>query len=172
MKIKLIAGIVCALCASAFAQLSDISVSESSSKGDSRVRKALENAGLKYSVDDDEDFRLTFSLGGGRTHLVIVDSNTHKYQGLEFRTVWARGFQADSAESISKKNLQTLLERNEDYKLGSWGLAKGSDGKRFANFRVMVPADCSSSALNTIVRFVAEVADEIEKSATGGADKF
>lgn len=170
MKVKVIAGIVCALCMGVFAQTSDVGTSDSSSKADNRVRRALESAGLKYSVDGDGDFRVHFKFKSGRTHLVFVNSETERYDGLELRRVWAFGFVSD--KEVSKNNLQVLLERNGRYKLGAWNLQKHRrTGKWSAEFRVVVPADCPASELRSIIELTADVADEIEKESTG-ADKL
>lgn len=171
MRIEVIVWGVCFLCASAFAQLSDISTSTSevSAKEDNRVRQALENAGLKYSINKSGDFRLVIGVKDGRTQLVAVNSRTSTYDRIETRRVWAVAF--STGEEVSKSNLQTLLERNDDYKLGAWSLDR-ENGKWFAKFRVSVPADCQGSELRSFIKCVAETTDEIEKAATGGADKY
>ncbi len=170
MKVKVIVGIVCALCTGVFAQISDVGAPDSSSKADKRVRRALESAGLKYRVNDYGNFCLHFTLKGGRTHLVVVNSETERYEGLELRRVWAIGFA--TGEAISENNLQVLLERNGRYKLGAWNLQKQRrTGKWYAEFRVIVPADCPASELRSIIELTADVADAVEKASTG-ADEF
>lgn len=169
MKIQMIAGFMCMLCAGAFAQQADISASKSvTTKIDSRVRSALDSGGTKYEVDDDGDFRVAYQIDSERTHVVFINSNTHAYGGAEFRVVWAYGFVADE---VLVNNMRTLLELNYTYKMGSWGLNKTVKGTYEAQFRVVVPADCQASRLRAVAEFVADVADEIERLATK-ADKF
>ena len=158
---------ICALCAATFAQLGEIGVEESSSKADPRVRRALESAGVKYAVDEDGDYKVSWSLEGGRTHMTFVNSNTSRFGSMELREVWAVAFVSDE---VSANNMRALLELNGKYKVGAWSLKKAS-GKLIASFRITVSANCTGDALRTFTQAVASTADEIENTVTR-ADKF
>ena len=168
-NIKMIAGMaICALCATSFAQLGEIGAEESSSKADARVRRALESADIKYSVDEDGDYKVVWTLDGDRTHLVFVNSNTTRLGDMELRDVWAIAFVADE---VSANNLRALLELNGKYKVGAWNLTKRNDGQFVAAFTITVSANCTGQALRTFTQVVASTADEIENTVTK-ADKF
>lgn len=170
-SMKMIAGMaVCALCATTYAQLGEIGVDDgsSTSKADERVRRALESADVKYTVDSDGDYKVEWTIGDGRTHVVFVNSNTSKLGTMELRNVWAVAFIADE---VSVNNMRALLELNAKYKVGSWRLVKRNDGKFIASFNVTVSANCAGQALRTFTQVVASTADEIEKTVTK-ADKF
>lgn len=169
-NIKKIAGMaICALCATSFAQLGEIGADEStsSSKGDVRVRRALESAGVKYTVDSDGDYRVHWTLENGRTHVVFVNSNTTRLGSMELRKVWALAFAADE---VSANNLRALLELNAKYKVGGWCMVK-RDNKYVVSFDITVAANCAGQALRTFTQIVASTADEIENTVTK-ADQF
>ena len=168
-NVKMIAGMaICAFCATSFAQLGEIGADESSSKADARVRRELESAGVKYSVDGDGDYKIHWTLEGGRTHVVFVNSNTSRLGSMEFRKVSAVAFIADE---MSANNLRALLELNGKYKVGAWNLTKRRDGQFIAAFSITVSANCAGQALRTFTQVVASTADEIENTVTK-ADKF
>ena len=169
-SIKKIAGMaICALCATSFAQLGEISTDEpaSSPKADVRVRRALESAGVKYAIDKDGDYKVTWTLEEGRTHVVFVNSNTTRLGTMELRKVWAVSFVADE---VSANNMRALLELNAKYKVGNWSLSK-QNGGYIATFNVTVAANCAAQALRTFTQVVASTADEIENTVTR-ADRF
>ena len=131
-------------------------------KADSRVRKALEQASLKYTIDSDGDFKLSFSLNDDRTHLVFINSNTEVYDNMEVREIWACG--AVSEDGFSRQKLESLLKMNQKYKMGSWSLTP--DGER-AIFTVVVSARANSDTIDSMVRLVAKTADNLEKEWLG-----
>ena len=166
MKLSVIVSVaLCSLGTIAFAELKEID----SERGDSRVRKALESCKVKYTVDSDNDFRVSWTVSGGRDHVVFVNSNTETYSSgegigdIELREIWAVGF---ISANISESNLRSLLERNATYKVGAWALSKQKDGRYIAKFVIQVPADCRGSVLRQFTHLVAKTADEIEKIAT------
>lgn len=55
--------------------------------GDPRVKKALDKLGLKYNIDDDGDYKLTFGLGDERSQIVWIKSKTDEILGWEVRHI-------------------------------------------------------------------------------------
>ena len=137
--------------------------SSAKGKADVRVRRALQSASVKFTEDEDGDFRVQWTLEGGRTHVTFVNSRVCDCGGMELREVWAVGF---VAPSLDANNLQALLEMNASYKIGAWELQKKRDGKYWAVFSVKVSADASGEALKLISGLVAKTADDIESKAT------
>lgn len=152
--------------ATANASISYIGSSDSSSssgKEDGRVRRALNSADVKFTVDGDGDFKVCWTLTDERTHITFINSRVSNYGGMELREVWAVGFVSNS---ISSENLQALLELNATYKLGAWEVQKKSNGQYWAVFGVKVAADASGEVLKLMSNLVAKTADEIEAKAT------
>ncbi|HOM16055.1 MAG TPA: hypothetical protein PLQ00_01935, partial [Thermoguttaceae bacterium] len=59
---------------------------------DQRVEKLLQEAELKYKVDEDGDFMLGNRLEGERTQLAWILSNTSQLGSLEIRQIWSIGY--------------------------------------------------------------------------------
>jgi len=139
------------------------------SKGDPRVRKVLNEAGLKFTEDKDGDFRLTFHFQeDNRTQGCIVASKTYELGIFEIREIWAtawRGKEPPSAEVANR-----LLLDNARGKLGAWELLSNDREYRLV-FVLKVSADCSAAELKTALRTVSMVSDEMEKELTH-ADEF
>ena len=142
------------------------SSADSSKSGDPRVRRALDSAEVKYTIDKDGDFRIGWNTEDSRDHMVFVNGKTSEFGGMEVREVWAIGFRADSVDA---NNLQALLELNHSYKLGAWEIAV-QNGKTVAIFCVKIPADASGETLRAVSCIVAHVADKVESEATNKDD--
>lgn len=165
-----VAAAMCVLCTASFAQLGEIGEAEADSaspKADVRVKKALDNAGVKYHIDGDGDFVVVWKLDEGRSHLVFINSRTTKLGNMELRAVWAPAFIVDE---VSPNNMRALLELNSQYKVGAWGLKK-QGGKYMAFFSLDVSANSAGSALKIFTNVIATTADGIEKTVTK-ADKL
>ena len=137
-------------------------------KADKRVKAALEEEMLKFTVKDSGVFSLSFSWNteddGERSHVVFISSRTSTLDGMEIRDIWAYGC---NKKSLSRKELADLLMANEKYKIGAWGVIK-TGGKESAVFTAKVPADLSGSELRAVAFAVALGADEMEKKLDGG----
>ena len=162
-SIALLFAVSASLVLPAFAQIGD---PDEAPKADSRVRAALDRASLKYRVDSDGDFRLTFEVDDDRTHVVFINSNTEEYGDMEVREIWAVG--ATSETGFSAAKLEELLKKNGTYKIGAWHLTK--NGQR-AVFTVVVSARANSDTIDSMVRLVAKTADGLEKEWLG-TDEF
>jgi hypothetical protein len=129
-------------------------------KGDDRVRKALDSEEIKYEVDKEGDFKVVFDIGEGRSQVAFVNSNTETFHGIEIREVWSVGLVGDGQLSAEVAN--SLLARNATYKLGGWEIVQQA-GKVLAIFKVCVSASATPDELRSILQTVSLVADQIEK---------
>lgn len=130
------------------------------SKADARLRRALNDANLKFTETAEGDFKLLFTLKDDRTHLVFAESKTQTMGIIEVREVWAIGWKGGSEPKAEVAN--RLLRNNAQKKVGAWELHQQKDGF-YAIFNVKVSADADGEALKSIVYGVAETADEMEK---------
>jgi hypothetical protein len=136
------------------------------SAADPRVMRALNEAGLKYEVDDDGDYRVVMSWSeDNRSHLVFVNSLTEIMGGTEIREVWAVAYMSGEP-SISGKLALRLLEDNARYKLGAWETGSNANGVR-VHFNAKIPADASPALLQEVIGAVSATADELEKELLG-----
>lgn len=139
-------------------------VGEDTPKADERVRKALTTVGLKYEVDSDGDFRLAFEMDGDRSQILFVNSNVSRYRNIEVREVWAVAAKADE-DGFPKRVLAKVLEDNAMTKLGAWQVVRDK-----LIFRCDVGANADADTLKSVIIFVSEKADEMEKEITGKDD--
>ena len=132
---------------------------------DARVKRALEEEGFVYRIDENWRFLLTCEgVEEDRTQLVIVDSSTSLLDSFEIREVYGAGY---NGPPLGKARLQELLESNARYKLGAWEIspvATDEDGRRTqrVRFSVKLPADASPETLRTAILCVSDMCDRLE----------
>lgn len=163
--LKLVIGaVVCALAFGAQAFMGENTSDDEFEKADKRVKRALDAAELKYSIDSDGDYKVSWGLKADRSHVTFVNSNTMTLGEFELREVWAVGFTADD---VTDHQMRRLLELNSQYKIGAWSLKKMRNGKYWAIFTATVAADCSGATLKKVTGVVALSADEVEEEFLG-----
>jgi hypothetical protein len=133
---------------------------------DARMRSALEQAGLKYEITSDSDFKVLVPCKDKRTQVVLINSDTNKINdtNLEFREVYALAYKSKSALPAEMSN--KMMQESNRKKIGSWEIIRTSGGINLAVFNAKIPADLSSENLVQIINSVGLVADEMEKTIT------
>ncbi len=139
-------------------------------KGDERVRKLLDLLNLKFAVDSDGDFRVSFSLPEDRSQTVFIRSNTAWLGNLEIREIFSIAY--ESSGLLPGELANALLLVNAHTKLGAWSLIRGADDQCFAAFNARIAADTDAEALMTTLQAVLETADNVEMKLNGGEDRF
>jgi hypothetical protein len=137
----------------------------SASAQDSRVRSALDNAGLKYTITDNGNFKIPFDMGNGRTQVVIVNSKTYEFGGAEIREIFSVAAAVSSKSAFTQNNLFRLLELNETYKIGAWQI-HGGESPYILQFAIRAGANTSSSILADLIKLAAKTADDMEQRLT------
>jgi hypothetical protein len=137
----------------------------SASAQDSRVRSALDNAGLKYTITDNGNFKIPFDMGNGRTQVVIVNSKTYEFGGAEIREIFSVAAIVSSKSAFTQNNLFRLLELNETYKIGAWQI-HGGESPYILQFAIRAGANTSSSILADLIKLAATTADDMEQRLT------
>ena len=142
---------------------------------DKRLIKAMDATGLKYRVDNDNDVNVVMDTTGGRTQLVIVNSATEKYAGIEVREVWS--IVGDLPKSkVTRDVLFDLMYASAKMKMGAYVLypSKNNEGGARFHFVVQVDSESDGDTLKAIVELVAKAADEQEKNLESGdeTDKY
>ena len=133
---------------------------------DARIRSALEQAGLKYEITSDSDFKVIVPCKDNRTQVVLINSDTSKINdtNLEFREVYALAYKSSTALSADLSN--KMMQESNRKKIGSWEIIKTSGGVNLVVFNAKIYADINSQNLVKIINSVGLVADEMEKSIT------
>lgn len=135
--------------------------------GDPRVKRLLDEAGLKYSLTKAHDFKLLFAVDDNRSQLVFVNSNTENYKQFEVREIWSVAYR--STTKLTAGQMRMLLTQTAKNKLGEWSLTDVGD-EEIATFTVKAAAVLSKDDLETLIRLVTSSADEMEKELTGSDD--
>jgi hypothetical protein len=131
---------------------------------DNRVKSNLDEAGLKYEIDQDNDFKLLMSVGDGRTQIVYVNSATETWDNIEIREVWGPAFPSKGS-MFPKKVANMLLADSQNKKLGAWQAYPQSKGY-YAVFNVKIGAESDAGSLKSIINYVAAAADQMEWNVT------
>lgn len=159
-KLATFLGLAMVLCVqSAWAQLG-------TPKHDVRVARILEAEEIKFEIDSDGDFNVTFDVGGGRSQMAIIMSNTSEYRNFEIREILAIGYRG-ATDQFPASVANQLLEDTYPKKLGAWA----KQGK-LAVFIVRVDADADAESLVSALKLTLEAADEMEEKLTGDTDEF
>ena len=134
---------------------------------DASVAQRLETAGMKYEVDGDGDFKVTYSYSTeGRTQLVFVSGTTEIVSGLTIREVFAPAALIDKDAIDGAKALQLMRDSGQS-KLGSWEI-RGN----ILYFVIKVFDQITASELEAAMDIAAEVADDKEIELTSGRDDY
>lgn len=137
-------------------------------KGDPRIKRVLETLELKYSVDQDGDFKIIVEFQDGRSQVAYINSETQTVGDFEIREVWSVAYIAEGYLDIDTAN--TLLLKNFEMKIGSWRLIPAGNNTFLVAFCVQIAADCDPSSFSRTLGIVLEVADTMEEKLTGGDD--
>ena len=100
-------------------------------RGDPRVKKMLDALELRYSVDNDGDFKVMVEFEDGRSQVAFIDSQTQLLGDFEIREVWSVAYVSEGYLDIDTAN--TLLMKNYELKIGSWRLIPGGRQHLFGN---------------------------------------
>jgi hypothetical protein len=131
---------------------------------DPAIKAQLDSLDIKYEVDADGDYKITFDLGNGRSQLVWVRSKTEAYGDLKVREIWSPGYKHGGAE-VPVKIANRLLEHSHGLILGGW-----TKQKEFCMLAVKIPVSSTPKQLRDAAEAAADAADEIEQELTPGKD--
>jgi hypothetical protein len=148
-------------------QVAEAQLGTTGKAGDRRVRAALDEAGIEFTVDKDGDYKVIMPAEGTRTQLVFVISQTQEYGNMEIREVWSAAFKTGGRLDADRAN--AMLVDNDRKKLGAWRLY-GTGANQLAVFGVHVAADADAETLRNIIKLVVTTADAAEKEQVGTDD--
>ena len=131
---------------------------------DPAIKAQLDSLDIKYDVDSDGDFKVTFDLGNGRSQLVWIRSSTEAYGDLKVREIWSPGYKHSGGE-VPVKIANRLLEHSHGLILGGW-----TKQKEFCMLSVKIPVSSTPKQLRDAAEAAADAADEIEQELTPGKD--
>lgn len=134
-----------------------------------KIKRILDQAQLKYQVDKDGDFKMTFGLENDRSQLVYVISRTEEFAGQPIVEIWSPAYKGSE---ISQETLVRLAVDGHKRKIGGWQLISGSDNI-YAVFKAKVPlSSLTPEFMRAVCGGVASTADEMEREVMNGSDEF
>lgn len=135
------------------------------SAADVSVKTRLDARGVKYQVDGDGDYKVTYSYKQeDRTQLVFVSGATESVGGFTVREVFAPAGLVDKDTIDGAKALELLAESRTN-KLGSWELAGNT-----LYFVIKLPDSVDAAQLEAAMDIAAETADNMEIELSGDRD--
>jgi hypothetical protein len=137
----------------------------SAQAADPSVKSRLDARGVKYDVDDDGDFKVTYSYSKEkRSQLVFVSGDTESVGGFEIREVFSPAGRVGKDGIDGKKALELLAESRKN-KLGGWELSGD-----VLYFVIKVPDNVDAAQLESAMDIAAETADDMEIKLSGDRD--
>lgn len=134
---------------------------------DASVKTRLDARGVKYEVDGDGDYKVTYNYSKeGRTQLVFVSGGTEKVGGFIVREIFSPAGRVEKDDIDGDKALE-LLGESRNNKLGSWELAGD-----VLYFVVKVPDSLSAAELESAMDIAAQTADDMELELSGDRDEL
>lgn len=132
---------------------------------DASVKARLEAAGIKYEVDSDNDFKVTYSFtNDNRTQLLFIISKTESVMGITVREVYSPAARLKQTKINGEKALK-LLRDSRNNKIGSWEI-----DDELLYYVIKVPDNINSEQLEAIMDIAAQTADDMERELTGRDD--
>lgn len=132
---------------------------------DASVAKRLDERGIKYEVDMDGDYKVTYNYAkDGRTQLVFVSGGTQSVAGYTVREVFSPAARVEGDGVDGAKALELLAESRKN-KLGAWEIAGD-----VLYFVVKLPDEMSAAELESAMDIAAETADDMEIQISGDRD--
>jgi hypothetical protein len=132
---------------------------------DDSVARRLDAGGIKYQVDADGDYKVTYNYADeGRTQLVFVSGGTQSVGGYTVREVFSPAGRV-AGDGINGAKALELLAESRSNKLGAWEI----DGD-VLYFVLKLPDDMSAAELESAMDIAAETADDMEIELSGDRD--
>ncbi len=132
---------------------------------DAAVKTRLEARGVKYEVDGDGDFKITYNYSKEqRSQLVFVSGSTQSVGGFKIREVFSPAARLEKDGINGAKALELLAESRKN-KLGGWEVAGD-----VLYFVIKLPDSIDAAQLESAMDIAAETADDMEIKFSGDRD--
>lgn len=132
---------------------------------DAAVARRLNDRGMKFEVDKDGDYKVTYNYKKeGRSQLVFVSGRTQAVGGWTVREVFAPAARVEK-DGIDGTRALDLLRESSKNKLGSWEI-RGD----VVYFVIKVSDSMNGAELESAMDIAAETADDMEIKYSGGRD--
>lgn len=132
---------------------------------DGSVKSRLDARGVKYTVDGDGDFKVTYNYSKEkRTQLVFVSGSTESVGGFSIREIFSPAARVEKDGITGAKALELMGESRKN-KLGGWELSGD-----VLYFVIKLPDSIDAAQLESAMDIAAETADDMEIEFSGDRD--
>ena len=132
---------------------------------DASVKSRLDARGVKYTVDDDGDFKVTYNYSKEkRTQLAFVSGSTESVGGFKIREIFSPAARVEKDGVSGAKALELMAESRKN-KLGGWEL-----GGDVLYFVIKLPDSMDGAQMESAMDIAAETADDMEIEFSGDRD--
>lgn len=139
----------------------------SQAAADESVARRLDARGIKYEVDADGDYKVTYNYEkDGRTQLVFVSGRTEEIGEFRVREVFAPAARIES-DGVDGARALKLMAHSRQLKLGAWEILGD-----VLYLVIKLPEDLSAEDLEKAMDIAAETADDMEIEISGDADNL
>ncbi len=132
---------------------------------DASVKVRLAASGIKYEIDGDGDYKVTYSYSkDNRTQLVFVSGATQTVGSFQIREIYSPAARVEK-DSIMGSRAFELLKESRGNKIGSWEVSGD-----VLYFVIKLPESLSAAQLESAMDIASETADDMELELTGRDD--
>lgn len=149
------------------ALLSGLFAASSAQAEDASVKARLDATSTKFELDEDGDYRVTYSYEKEkRTQLVFVSGSTEDIEGMRIRQVFSPAARI-AKDGITDAKAMDLLKDSNRNKLGSWEVAGD-----ILYFVIKVPDSIDAVQLESVMNIAASTADDMETKFSADRDEL
>jgi len=141
-------------------------ISAPAAAADDSVASRLDSQSMKYKVDEDGDYRVTYNYKKeGRSQLVFVSGSTESVNGMTIREIFSPA--ADMSKDDVNGKAVSLLKESGRTKIGAWEV-RGT----VLYFVVKAPEPMTAAQLEGFMDMAASKADDMEIEISGSRDSL
>lgn len=134
---------------------------------DASVDARLKARGIQFEVDEDGDYKVTYSYKQeNRTQLVFVSGRAEQVNGISVREVFSPAGRV-AADGIDGSKALALLADSRSKKIGSWEISGD-----VLYFVIKLPDSVDAAALEAAMDIASETADNQEIQLSGDKDEL
>lgn len=132
---------------------------------DASIVQRLTERGIKYEVDKDGDYKVTYNYKKeGRSQIVFVSGRTQSVGGFSVREVFSPAARLDKDDVGGARALELLRESSKN-KLGSWEI-RGN----VVYFVIKLSDSMDAAELESAMDIASQTADDMEIEISGARD--
>lgn len=136
---------------------------------DSRIKRVLDQSGLKYTTSSNGNFKMTFSLSEGRSQIVVINGEMHVFSNEPIVEIWTPVYKG---KSIENETLAMLLITGFKKKIGGGEVTMEGDDI-YGLYVVKIPLSAfTAKYAKDLCWSIAGTGDEVENKLMSGSDDF